>query len=322
MNRTTVAIPLHASAPWAASVAGNIARLLDCADVVVSDASGIDDTLDRLRRDIPERPGLRYVEPVAVGSGWVAHCNHLLSEARTPYFMWLPHDDEIGADWVRRSEETLEQQPKAILATGSIVALDRPDSAPYPSRITLTERFAAPDRSERVLSGVRAAVYGDTSQLGLVFRSVFRRDLACPLPTDPPGGEWADILWAIRMLVRGYFADVPGAEYGKRWHPENTHSAWRDLRLDPAFRARWLPQSIAELPAISAASVLGECWSEEVETLTGTVEEVQEFRESQLVDMRRSYESSWSWRLGAPGRVVTRFVRGLLRLRRGPRAQS
>ncbi len=295
-------------------MAGNIERLLGHADLVVSDATGIDDTLDRLRREIPPRPGLRYLTPPSVAPGWVAHCNHLLESARTPHFMWLPHDDEIGADWISRSEETLARNHSAILATGSIVALDRPDDAPYPARIDLSDlRLSSADLLERVRAGLEIAVHGDVTPLGLVFRSVFRRERACLLPSDDPGGAWADIRWALCMLVRGPFAAVPDIEYGKRWHPGNTHASWPGLRSDANFRTRWLPASLSELPQATAGAVLGEAWNREVETLTAMVEGAT----AQL----RTIESSRSWRLTAPARAASGLVRRLRR-RHGPAAPS
>ena len=95
--RTTVLIPLHRSEPWFEVVSRNLRTLAPVANLVVSDATGSDDTWERLRARHADLPitwlGTRPLEP-----GWVAHCNDLLARTDTELAMWLPHDDDLTAD--------------------------------------------------------------------------------------------------------------------------------------------------------------------------------------------------------------------------------
>jgi hypothetical protein len=85
-HRTTVAIPLHASARWFDVIGANLDRLAGHARLVVSDPTGLDDTLSRLRIGREHVDGIEW-RTTATAPGWVAHCNALLAEATTEYFM-------------------------------------------------------------------------------------------------------------------------------------------------------------------------------------------------------------------------------------------
>lgn len=239
--RTTVLIPLHRSAAWTEVVSGNVERLAGVARVVVSDATGRDDTLEVLRA---RRPGhVEFVGPRSLRPGWTAHCDDLVERVGTDYVMWLPHDDEIGADWVRDAEFALDANPDAVLACGPI----RPIGEPGPALDVdpgLTERQTA-ERAGRVLDLVRAEDWG---AFGLLFRGVFRRTQATPLDAGDEDA-WADVLWGIRMALRGPIAAIP-AQYGKRWYAESTHATWSAPDL---ARSAWAADLAAALDDVPVA---------------------------------------------------------------------
>ncbi len=258
--RTTVLVPLHASGAWEEVVAGNLTRLTGHADLVVSDATGVDDTLDRLRRRFGERPGIAWLGPRPLRSGWVAHCNDLLARTRTELVTWLPHDDEVDADWVRLGEQALDAHPDAVLALGRLRSVDRPGAAPL--AYDPHPPFQGSDPVDRMLAALEVALRGDASPLGAAFRGVFRPDRAVPLPDTDAAGSWADVLWAVEMLTLGPFAPTD-AVYRKRWYAGNTHGTWRSARRDPAFRAELLPRALAGLPAQTRSRVLATAWAQD-----------------------------------------------------------
>ena len=88
--RTTVSIPLHASATWIDTVVEDVRQLAPVARVVVSDATGLDDALDRVRAAVAESAGaddVVWLGPRPLEPGWVAHANDLLARATTDYVM-------------------------------------------------------------------------------------------------------------------------------------------------------------------------------------------------------------------------------------------
>src|SRR5690606_37549572 len=129
------------SLPWVDNVAGNIRRLPGRAAITVSDATGDDDALEILPEKLGAIDGIDWIGPRKIAPGWVSHCNDLLERAREQYFAWLPHDDEIGADWVADAEETLEALPDAVLAFGPIVPVSESGLTSGGHRIDSFEPF-------------------------------------------------------------------------------------------------------------------------------------------------------------------------------------
>ena len=225
--RTTVLIPLHRSSRYVEAVAGNVARLAGLARVVVSDATELDDSLAQLRARVTA-PGVCWLGARPITPGWVAHCNDLQSRVTTPYTMWLPHDDEIGPEWIVESEARLEERPDAIGACGSIREIDPIAGNDLPAQAFLAEAFSAPEVGERRAAARDFVEAGDLARLGLLFRAVVRAERAPRLPIALPRDEWADVLWGAELLSRGPVAGID-AVYGKRLRPDSAHAAW------PAF---------------------------------------------------------------------------------------
>ena len=199
----TVTIPLFRSAPWLEVIERNVTRLAGVARVIISDPTGADEAFlalqDRGFGASVEFAGARDLEP-----GWVAHCNDLAARARTPYVMWLSHDDEIEPAWVHASVAALDRDPTAVAAVGRVTGESpRAEFAQNPDYSSRSQR-------DRVAAGLRDLVQGRPDSLGLLFRSVQRRELA-PLLLPTPNDAWADVPWALKMLSRGpvAFHDEP-----------------------------------------------------------------------------------------------------------------
>jgi hypothetical protein len=334
-TKTTVLVPLHRSARWFDVVAGNIDRVAPVASVMVSDVTGVDDTLERLRQRFAGQAGVSFLAPRPLAPGWVAHSNDLLARTSTPYAMWLPHDDEIDASWITESEELLDARPDVVATLGDVTGIYEPEGTPSYWTHVLEPSFTSTIDFDRCVSAVRTAVVGDTSNLGALFRVVFRSRSAPPLPRFLEGDEWADVLWAVRLLTGGAIARLPSARYRKRFYDGNTHGSWRDIRSTPTFRSRDIVDALADLPSNEALRVIAAVWSEEVLALTGAgspisasdaraagvEEELGRTREwvdeltstlanavDELARLRQSYESSASWRLTRPLRAVRRSL--------------
>jgi hypothetical protein len=257
-HRTTVAIPLHASAPWFDVIAANLERLAGHARLVVSDPTGLDDTLARLRAGREDLDGIEW-RTTSTAPGWVAHCNALLEEATTEYFMWLPHDDDVDADWIRESQEALDADGSAALAIGVTEAVGRG----RPARdMVIDPLLTDPDVERRLAAVVDIWLHGDLSTLGVAFRGVFRTRIAAPLPQLDDVGSWADLLWAGGLVRAGRFATI-SARYLKRYHDTNTHSSWAAVREAPVLRSELVPALLEQLPPAAALRIAGAAWERE-----------------------------------------------------------
>jgi hypothetical protein len=305
-HRTTVAIPLHASARWLDVVGANIDRLSGHAHVVVSDPTGLDDTLQRLRSGREHLEGIEWrTSPTA--PGWVAHCNALLAEAATTeYFMWLPHDDDVDADWIRESEAALDADPSAVLAVGQTEAVGEQGSI---GLLEIDPRTGHPDREVRLGAVADIWIDGDLSTLGVAFRGVFRRLGAPHLPQLDDVGSWADLVWAGAFLNRGPFVAIP-ARYVKRYHDANTHSTWAALRGTSELREVLLPELLEQLPAATALRILGVRWDRERRRLEGEIATVSHLGAERAAAITDEYTSSRSWQLTLPFRRISQLLRG------------
>jgi hypothetical protein len=308
--RTRIAIPLHNSEPWFASILENVHRLAGHAAITISDATQVDDTFDRLRSELAEMPGITWLPRRALNPGWVPHCNDLLSRSNEEYFAWLPHDDCIGADWVTKAEFELDRHPRATLALGAIEPVVEPGVTMTGHSIEPFAQFGESEQEERVRRALEVCLLGDTIVLGAAFRGVLRRASAIPLPATTGDGEWADILWAIRMLVRGPFA-ATDAVYRKRWHPNGAHLAWGDLRDRAELRSRWLPEALGDLDDATRERTIAATWNVESARLRAGIHLERFGAEAAL---RSDFETSRSWRWTRPLRIAT----SALRRRRSP----
>lgn len=264
--RTTVSVPLHGSARWVDSVVANVAGLAPVARVVVSDATGVDDALDRVRAALgATADAVTWLPPRPLAPGWVAHANDLLARATTPYVMWLPHDDLVGADWVVRSEAALDADPAAALACGTVTSVDDEAGIEAPGRDLLpADDLAERDPSGRLAAALRHVMRPEPERLGMLFRAVVRRDAAPPLPvTDVAGdGVWADVLWALQVLAAGHLAPID-AVYRKRWYEGSAHRDWPDLYADPRLRLDLLPAALRSAPPEAQVAALVHGWEED-----------------------------------------------------------
>ena len=285
--RTSVLIPLHASGAagcrWSAATSQ---RLAPHAHLVVSDATGLDEALPRLRQRFAHLADVEWLGPRPLPPGWVAHCNDLAERTPSELLMRMPHDDEVDATWVTSGERALDTDPTAVLALGSLRSLERDehgvDDRSIPSGNVLDPHppFLERDPETRVREALRICLHGRRGLLGTAFRGVFRRESALPLP-EVPNGAWADMLWAVSVLATGRFATTE-AIYWKRWYAGNTHRERADPRTERSFRAELLPAALTPLPAEVRSRVLSSAWAEDAawyEARTDQLETLAQARE-------------------------------------------
>lgn len=231
---TTVLIPLHESATWLQTVCGNLARLAGHVSIVVSDATGRDDTLSVLEREWGGREGITLLGARSLRPGWVAHYNDLLARVRTPRFLWLAHDDDIDATHVTILSRTLEEHPEAAGVCGLLEPIEGPGliRVPQPRLPSpATDRFRF--RANQLLF---------EWNLGVAFRGLFRRERVGPIPATTARDEWADLVWLYGTCLEHPLIQTDRTIYRKRFTTTSTHAAWR-----ARFHPLGLPYLVREI---------------------------------------------------------------------------
>lgn len=263
--KTTVAIPLFRSASWLPNIVENVTRLLPVARILLSDVTEDDDSLATLKQQFEGHRNIEWVGRRSLDSGWVAHCNDLKLRAKSPYFMWLPHDDLVEAEWVRTGEDVLERNRSAALAVGDLRLLTDSDG---------TEQTLEPspdneieDPVERVSKALVRQFITKEPGLGHAFRGVQRQKMT-PLLSDAisrdlgfTNGWKTDVFWAIECLSIGTFA-VTQAKYFKRLHDASASAPWELENSVPGFRAG-VARSLSHLTKDQRLEVLARIWDDE-----------------------------------------------------------
>lgn len=258
----TVGIPLHRSRPWVDVVAGNLERLAGTAHVVVSDATEDDDALATLRDRFGAAPGVIWVGARPGIHGWVDHCNDLVQRSSTDLFMWLPHDDEIGPEYLRECRRVLLADPTLGAAVGRTESIDGPglDDRPQPSLADVLD-----DRHCRLVANDCLARWS----LGMLFHAVVRRAANRPLARTTGAGDWADMVWAYGICLEWTVGEVPEAVYRKRFYADSTSARW-----STDFYPWGLPHLVREIRTRVAASEQAAAVDELVDVFTALVGEV------------------------------------------------
>lgn len=217
--RLTIAIPIHRAERWVPGIIENVGKAPAWSQVVISDASGLDDSAARLEELLA---GSLNVKVVTRGEqlDWVAHCNLLLEESRTDFFCWLPQDDILVSDrYFESLVEALDKDP------GVAVALPAVFSVHGRGRLRRRPEFLVRRRSvlrvERDGGGVDFSVAArPMGSLGLIWKGTFRRSMARSMPVVRQGTS-SDVAWAFSMALAGGIVEVPDAIYLKRLHRQS-----------------------------------------------------------------------------------------------------
>jgi hypothetical protein len=220
--RLTIAIPIHQAARWITGIVENVSRAPTWSRVVISDASGLDDSAARLKELLAESPNVRVVTRNQ-RLDWVTHCNLLLEEAETDFFCWLPQDDILMSDdFFEQLVGAFHERPELAVAVPAVFSVHGRGRLRRRPEFLFRRRRVTKARQDG--GGVDFAVASANSDapgsLGLIWKGVFRRSLARPMPTVSHGTS-SDIAWAFSMAIAGEIVEVPEAGYLKRQHRQS-----------------------------------------------------------------------------------------------------
>jgi len=275
-HRTTVLVPLHRAAEWHDRVLGTVRELADVADVIVSDADTVDDTLERLSRELHGLPGVQLLGRRTLAPGWVAHCNDLQQRASTSFIMWMPQDDRVEPEWITLGERALDARPEAVIAVGSMV-LEYDDGTT--EVLPPIDDYAQDSAVDRVRSALQRQFFTGPPGLGHAYRGVQRAAASIPLPRfsvdgiDPESGWKADVLWAMRLLSHGPFEPI-AATYRKTVHSASASGRWEGENLVRGFR-RNLVDALDGLSPDDRLALIAEIWDDEASRLRRRVKTLE-----------------------------------------------
>jgi hypothetical protein len=242
-------------------VGSNIERLEPEFRIVVSDPSEDDNTLEELRKRFSATTVV-WLGSRNLPQGWIGHVNELVRTVQTPYFMILPHDDEVNLDYVQKCLTVLKAKPRVGAVVGIVESISGPG---------LRERPQPAFPSERTLQGykVLANCLLDNWNLGILFRAVMRRTAWLDIRPSFESGAYADLVWGYEMALATQIQVVEDAVYRKRFYEHSTHAIYSSLVRPSStlpllvavalerVRAKELPGAITELVQIVAKKYFG-----------------------------------------------------------------
>ena len=218
-SKLTIAIPIHQADRWVPGIVENVARAPEWSRVVISDASGLDDSAARLEDLFAGNPIVEVVKrPDHLD--WVAHCNLLLEESLTEFFCWLPQDDILMSDrYFEPLVEALVRDPGVAVALPAVFSVH--GRGRFHRRPEFLVRRRSVLRAERDGGGVDfSSASRPPGSLGVIWKGTFRRSMARPMPVVRQGTA-SDVAWAFSMALAGEIVEVPDAIYLKRMHRQS-----------------------------------------------------------------------------------------------------
>jgi glycosyltransferase involved in cell wall biosynthesis len=242
----TVLIPAHRSAEFVGRTLESVSAQTrgDFTAIVSVDSQG-DGTFEACREHAARDARFEVIQQPR-RLGWVENSNFLLGQVRSPYAVFLFHDDLLAPTYLERLAAALEADPLAAVAFSDMHFTHR-DGRTELRRYDLLEGVErAVDRGLRVLS-----VQGQwwVPVRGLVRTTAIRK--AGSLKRHDSGEFAADLPWIFHLALTGRFVRVPETLYFKFLLPGSLSTSWEyslRQRFDSLVACMW-EIWLSDLPA-------------------------------------------------------------------------
>lgn len=206
-----------------------------CLTVLISDDCSDDATPAVCSGFIAQRPGWS-LHRQSHRVGWVRNVNSLLRRVETDYFCVLPHDDVLLPGYVDRLVQSLQDNPRAVLAFDCprVVPPGNPDGsasiriADYSALDGVTGRIQRARAASRYQVDVLNGRYPDV--LTIAYRGLIRHRLASRLRgmrrnfSGDFGADWA---WLFKLAMLGEFIHVRETLSEKHRSRNSLASSWQ-----------------------------------------------------------------------------------------------
>lgn len=217
----TVAIPLHASAPWVDNVEACVRALPPAVtEIIVSDQTSLDDAAERLSALLADDPRVTVVAGTT-GIGWEDHHQLLAEQATGDLFMWMPHDDRFEPTWVPTLIDALHAHPEAWLAFGRMVCVEVDGTTPAGTW--------PPPLPTGVIRGRALLDLMVRGELGIPVRGLFRRPevLAAGIRLTPATTYLgSDLVWVLAVGLRSALVYDDSTVTWKRVFAGSASGSW------------------------------------------------------------------------------------------------
>lgn len=201
------------------SIQGQTFRDFTC---LITDDCSDDETVDLVQSQVGEDP--RFIlkrNPRNVG--WTANVNQMLDQVKTPYFMIMPHDDELEPACLIKTLEALEKNPSAIGAYTDVCLhlQDRNEVLRYPEIVGETDPV-----KRGFLQMARKGYWW------LPYHALFRTQMTSGvrLRRHPMGEYSADLPWLLEMGLRGPMIRIPEILFQKHYAGPTLSKSWNRNR--------------------------------------------------------------------------------------------
>jgi glycosyltransferase involved in cell wall biosynthesis len=184
-------------------------------EILICDDASTDGTAAICEQFSATHSRIRFTRQ-AVRRGWIGNVNSLLEKAQGDYFFFAFHDDPLKPTYVARLVETLEHNPRAVLAFSDVEL--NGETRCYCELEGIAERL---ERAKRML---RRTGYWWIPNRGL-FRANAARQVG-GLRRHLAGEFSADWPWLLRLALLGEFVRVPEPLTRKVLRKESLSNTW------------------------------------------------------------------------------------------------
>lgn len=206
-------------------------------EILISDDASTDRTVEICEQFKAQHTNFRLIRQPR-NLGWIGNVNALLEEAEGEYFLFASHDDLLKPRYVACLVDTLERNPKAVLAFSDMVrrvVATQSESFlatdPAPANIqTYLDLEGVASRRERGVRVARKWGRPPSYVVMLAHRGLFRATAARTvggLRRHFAGEFGADWPWLLHLSLLGEFVRVPEALIEKCYRPTTLSASWR-----------------------------------------------------------------------------------------------
>jgi len=226
MHNLTCLIPLYRSWRFRKIITTNIDQhIKNGASIIISDRHLFDKTIEYLEKHYQNESTITFIR-LNDKADWVDNINTMISTVKTDYFRIIPHDDTASFESSQLLINALENNSKAILASGIVHAKNL-----FNFRIRKHDELNIDEenRSWGLAHEEALSVYWQSRFAG-AFKGVIRSKTIIDNDTFIKKTHTlvhSERTWLFALALLGEFCFVPKSTLIKRYHANSTQKSWQ-----------------------------------------------------------------------------------------------
>ena len=202
----------------AAALESHLEQTFEDFELIVSDNGSTDATEEICREYAARDDRVRFVRhETNRGASW--NHNFVADASNAEYFKWSAHDDLVAPDYLRRTVEVLDYDPRVVVAHSTTVEID--EHGNVLGRYDYPHRLNSPRVHER-FHDLICIGYMCHHVFGLIRKSLLREGEAIGHYIE------SDMVLLAELSLYGRFYDVPEDLFLHRNHPGQSVHGHRD----------------------------------------------------------------------------------------------